>query len=379
MDIVCFSHLRWHFVYQRPQHLLSRFARNSKVFFIKEPVFDAETPHLEITTSKEGVHLLIPHLQTGLREEAVVAALQGLIRTYFCDAYTLKEYLAWFYTPIAIDISDALPPATFTVYDCMDELSAFLNAPASLRVKEASLMRRADLMFTGGHSLYEAKQHLHKHIYPFPSSIDNLHFGKARNVNSAPADQDLIPCPRIGFFGVINERFDIELMREAANRRPDWHFILIGPTVKIDPATLPAAENIHYLGGKTYDELPLYLGTWDVAMIPFALNESTKFISPTKTPEYLAGGVPVVSTPIRDVVRPYGEKGLVQIASNPAEFITGVEKSLEMRKDPGWLKRVDEYVGGLSWDITWQSMQQLIDQQMKNKAMNQSLNEAVYV
>ena len=250
MDIVCFSHLRWNFVYQRPQHLLSRFARDSTVFFIEEPLFDATTPFIDTVISKEGVRVMTLHLQTGLDESGILAAQRELLSEFFSRSYELKDYIAWFYTPLALDISDALPSAALTVYDCMDELSAFKNAPPAITQKESVLMGKADLVFTGGHSLYEAKKHLHKSIHPFPSSIDKAHFGQARNSLPVPPDQQSVPGPRIGFFGVVDERFDIDLIAETARLRTDWHFIIIGPIVKIDPVTLPTLPNIHYIGGK---------------------------------------------------------------------------------------------------------------------------------
>jgi glycosyltransferase involved in cell wall biosynthesis len=242
------------------------------------------------------------------------------------------------------------------IYDCMDELSAFKNAPASLKQNEAELMSRADIVFTGGQSLYEAKKDLHPNIHAFPSSIDKKHFEKARSLDKDPPDQLPIPYPRIGFFGVIDERMDIVLLEEAARKKPNWNFILIGPVVKIDPATLPKYPNIFYLGGKDYNELPSYLAGWDVAMMPFALNESTRFISPTKTPEYLAGGKPVVSTAIRDVVNPYGENGLVYIAQDADDFIRGIESEMNMRDPRVWLKMTDAFLAKNSWDITAEKM-----------------------
>jgi glycosyltransferase involved in cell wall biosynthesis len=177
-----------------------------------------------------------------------------------------------------------------------------------------------------------------------------------------------IPHPRFGFYGVVDERFDIELLREIAALRPEWHWVIIGPVVKIDPATLPQAQNIHYLGGKDYKELPTYLSSWDVATMPFAINESTKYISPTKTPEYLAGGKPVVSTPIRDVIRPYGDQQLVHIASTAPEFVTALEKALQQREDQQWLAQTDAFLANISWDHTWQNMVSLIQIALTEKS-----------
>jgi len=368
MDIVCFSHLRWNFVYQRPQHLFSRFARHFRAFFIEEPIFDSEKPFLDNTLSTEGVWIVVPHLPPGLGDEEINNHQQKLLQDFF-TYFKITKYIFWYYTPMALAISGSFSPL-LVVYDCMDELSAFKNAPAALKQQEAELFALADLVFTGGHSLYEAKKNLHAAIYPFPSSIDYRHFSKARSAMLTPIDQFSIPSPRIGFFGVIDERMDISLLDAIAQQRPDWHFIIIGPVVKIDPATLPGHANIHYLGSKTYEELPVYLAGWDVAMMPFAINESTRYISPTKTPEYLAGGKPVVSTAIHDVMNPYGERGLVYIANSPAEFIEGIEQELNMKDAEVWLKAVDAFLAQNSWDITSEKMMYHMNTKLEAKQYN---------
>jgi UDP-galactopyranose mutase len=246
------------------------------------------------------------------------------------------------------------------VYDCMDELSAFRGAPPALVEREAGLLRRADLVFTGGQSLWEAKRTRHPNVHCFPSGIDAAHFARARGAIAEPADQAAIPGPRIGFFGVLDERLDVALVRELAAARPEWSLVMIGPVVKIAPDELPRAENIHYLGPKGYDELPAYLAGWDVAALFFAMNEATRFISPTKTPEYLAAGKPVVSTPIRDVVHPYGDAGLVRIADGTAAWVESIEAALADAHDGVWLARVDRFLAGISWDRTWGEMDALL-------------------
>jgi len=255
-----------------------------------------------------------------------------------------------------------------SIYDCMDELSAFKGAHSRLADFERELFGRVDLVFTGGQSLYEAKRHAHAAVHSFPSSIDVSHFGKARTITGDPQDQAGIPQPRLGFFGVIDERFDIELLDAVARKRPDWHFVMIGPVVKIHPNTLPKHANIHYLGSKKYEELPSYLAGWDIALLLFARNESTRFISPTKTPEYLAAGKPVISTSIRDVIRPYGELNLVRIADSPTEFIRAAEDLMTKgRNNNEWLSRVDDFLADISWDKTWAQMSDLINQTIDTK------------
>lgn len=360
VDLVCLSHLRWDFVYQRPQHLLSRFAKERRVFFFEEPVTGSGPTRLDVSERDCGVHVVVPHLPADLiGEEAREAALSGLINQLFAEQ-KIDEHLLWYYTPMAVGWTKHLKPAAI-VYDCMDELSAFKGAPPALTEREAELFRRADLVFTGGMSLFEAKRHLHKNIFPFPSSIDAQHFARARALTEDPADQVSIPRPRLGFFGVIDERFDIELLDAVARLRPDWNFVMIGPVVKIDEAELPRRANIHYLGGKSYTELPAYLAGWDVALLPFARNESTRFISPTKTPEYLAAGCAVVSTSIRDVVRPYGELGLVHIADEPEDFVAACEATMNDPDPAARIRSVDTFLSQISWDETWGRMAELIE------------------
>jgi len=270
----------------------------------------------------------------------------------------LTDAVLWYYTPMALPFTNTLA-AQAVVYDCMDELSAFAGAPQRLRDLEEELFGRVDVVFTGGQSLYEAKRTRHANVHAFPSSVDVAHFATARTYTGEPPDHQSIGRPRIGFFGVIDERMDYDLLRGVAAARPSWHLVLVGPTAKIDPATLPRAANIHYLGPKSYAELPQYISCWDVAMLPFARNEATRFISPTKTPEFLAAGVPVVSTPITDVVRPYGEKGLVEIAKTPLEVVRKVEALLERPKE-AWLAKVDRHLAAGSWDKTWAAMHKLM-------------------
>jgi UDP-galactopyranose mutase len=350
------SHLRWRFVFQRPQHLLSRFARTHRVFFFEEPEFDTAVTYLEVTRDETGVFVIVPHLAP--EAEADPDAAQRALIDGLIAAHGLERYVLWYYTPMARHFTSHLTPAAI-VYDCMDELSGFLGAPPGLLDAERALMRDADLVLTGGHSLYEAKRHLHPNIHPIPSSVDVAHFARARQPRVDPADQRSIAGPRIGFFGVLDERFDAPLLAAVAARQPDWQFVLIGPVAKIDPASLPQGANIHYLGAKPYSALPDYLAGWSVALLPFARNASTRFISPTKTPEYLAAGKPVVSTSIRDVVRPYGEAGLARIADTPDAFVDAIAAALE--ESPERLAaRADAFLARTSWDATWEQVSRLM-------------------
>ncbi|HEX8492836.1 MAG TPA: glycosyltransferase family 1 protein [Pyrinomonadaceae bacterium] len=376
-DLVCLSHLRWDFVYQRPQHLLSRSAKQRRTFFIEEPIFDDGPARLDVSTREDGVCVVIPHLPTGeISEVTRDAVLQGLIDSLF-EKHAIKNYVLWYYTPMAMAFTRHLKPLA-VVYDCMDELSAFKGAPPALREREAELFKRADLVFTGGQSLYEAKRHQHSRVYAFPSSIDAAHFAQAREITEDPADQAHIAHPRLGFFGVIDERFDIELLDGVAQAQPDWQLVMIGPVVKIDPNDLPRRANIHYLGGKSYKELPAYLAGWDVALLLFARNESTRYISPTKTPEYLAAGKPVVSTSIRDVVRPYGQQGLVHIADTVTDFVAAIEAAMN-EDEQKRLRQVDAFLAQTSWDRTWANMYELIAGVVSAHRVTQAAEQAASV
>jgi glycosyltransferase involved in cell wall biosynthesis len=363
VDLVCLSHLRWDFVFQRPQHLLTRCSSNHRVFFVEEPKYHSSTEkveYLEVSKRGEKLFVVVPHLNEGLRRSDVNASLQRLLPTLLKN-HSIERYVLWYYTPMAMEFSSGLTPLA-TIYDCMDELSAFKGAPEEMRVLEAELFQDSDLVFTGGQSLYEAKRDKHKSVHLFPSSIDFSHFSRAREITEEPEDQKDIPHPRMGYFGVIDERMDLELLAGIAEMRPDWQLVIIGPVVKIDPSILPKHSNIHYLGGKDYKQLPEYLAGWDIALLPFALNESTRFISPTKTPEYLAAGKPVVSTPIRDVIRPYGELDLVKIAASAEDFVAEIEQLLtnNQGENTDWVRRVDEFLQQNSWDSTWSQMSNLI-------------------
>lgn len=356
--LLCLSHLRWSFVYQRPQHLMTRFARDYNLLFLEEPVVTEQSQAwLEIRPEDGGVQVLVPRLPHDCGGEAATQVQRNLLDGYL-QQLKVEELILWFYTPMALAFASHLQPR-LTVYDCMDELSAFRGAPAALIERERELLLRADLVFTGGYSLYEAKCELHSSAHPFPSSVDVEHFAAARDAQPDPTDQAALGHPRLGFYGVIDERLDLDLIDEVARLRPDWQLVLVGPVVKINPAELPRRDNIHYLGAKSYDELPAYLAGWDVAIMPFAMNESTRFISPTKTPEYLAGGRPVVSTPIIDVVRSYGDSGLVRIATDAAEFVAATEAALRDAEQPEALRaRADSILGDMSWDHTWKQMKE---------------------
>ncbi|MDR6218089.1 glycosyltransferase [Deinococcus soli (ex Cha et al. 2016)] len=360
--LIVLAHLRWNFVFQRPQHLMTRAARTRPVYYVEEPVFGAWDDSLVTRPEPSGVTVCTPHVREGDTPEnsqARTAALLGAL----LDAHEVAEYDLWVYTPLELPVADLLQPRRI-VYDCMDELANFHGASPLLKEREDDLFRRADVVFTGGHRLYERKAQRHPNVHAFPSSVDAAHFRQARSPGGDPPDQRHLPRPRLGYAGVIDERLDLDLLATVAAQRPEWQLILLGPVVKIDPGRVPRAANIHLLGLKAYADLPSYLAHWDVALLPFALNAATEYISPTKTPEYLAAGRAVVSTPIHDVIRPYGEAGAARIAHTPEAFMQACAAALAERGTPAAadrLARADALLARQSWDVTWAGMRAHLD------------------
>jgi UDP-galactopyranose mutase len=354
---------------------MSRFAKQFAVYLIEEPVFHNGADYYAIEKTTENVHVVKPYLNN---DRSNIDARLKYITDTFIEEQQIENFIAWYYSPMYLEFTQHLNPLLI-VYDCMDELSAFKFAPPQLKQAEKNLLHKADIVFTGGNSLYNAKKHLHHNIYAFPSSIDKEHFTQARNAVSEPEDQQTIPHPRLGFYGVLDERFDIDLIKQAADAKPEWHFVFIGPVVKIDENSLPKNSNIHYLGSRHYNELPAYLSGWDIALIPFAINESTKYISPTKTPEYLAAGKPVISTAIEDVVHPYGQQKLVHIIHSADEFIEAATHELNNSSKEKWLEKADAFLAGTSWDVTWQNMYHIIQTSLKTKQTTKHENIKAYV
>lgn len=353
--IICFSHLRWEFVWQRPQQLLSRAARDYNVVFVEEAIRAAvDEPVLKRLSPALSVTVLQLHVPLELPQDQVEGLLRLAIETTL--AHRARPFVLWFYTPMALPLAVNLP-ASFAVYDCMDDLASFRGAAPDMRQREDELLKRVGLVITGGRSLFASRKDRHPHVRLFPSSVDTEHFGAARAAGADPGDQAPIATPRIGYFGVIDERLDMALIEGLATAEPNWHLVMLGPTVKIDPSTMPKRANIHWLGAKPYGQLPDYLRNWSAGFMPFALNEATRYISPTKTPEYLAAGLPLVSTPVPDVVSDYGD--LVRFARDVPSFAATLQSAIgEYRV--GWLAKVDTRLRLQSWDATWADIAALL-------------------
>ena len=369
--LICFSHLRWDFVLQRPQHLMMRFARERQVFFFEEHIStDHHSPYLELHSFEDGrVVAVRPRIPKEMPDGLVQPTLSKLLDHLLLIHGSFSSPLLWFYTPMMFPIAKHIDAAA-VIYDCMDELSNFRFAPPKLLENQRLLLKRADVVFTGGYSIYEAKRDRHSNIYPFPSSVDASHFATARNRLPSPSDQVIVRKPIFGFYGVIDERIDFTLIAALAQVRPQWSFVMVGPIIKVDEDELPKSLNIHYLGRKDCGCLPSYVAGWDVALMPFALNEATRFISPTKTPEYLAAGRPVVSTSITDVIRQYGETPGVLIADGADDFLKACDKALALAANRDrWLPKVDAQLALSSWDATFKGMSAHVSAVMRKSSV----------
>jgi glycosyltransferase involved in cell wall biosynthesis len=358
-SLIVFSHLRWNFVYQRPQHLLSRLGKKWQVVVVEEPMVGCERNELEIFEPCPGVQVWRPHVTGeahGFHDDHL-PALKRLVGEAVRER-RISDYWVWFYTPMALPLATDLRPRG-VVYDCMDELSHFRGAPKQLVQRENALFKIADLVFTGGRSIYNNKRSRHPDVHCFPSSVDAGHFQRTEGEHPLHAD---IPHPRLGYCGVIDERINLDLIDAIAKARPEWNIVMVGPTAKIDPAALPRHDNIHWLGQQSYEDLPRFIKGWDVCLMPFALNEATKYISPTKTLEYMACGRPSVSTSIRDVVEPYGH--VVRIADTAEGFVTDIDMILARspQEQEEHSRELAAIVARTSWDNTANAMAELIEQ-----------------
>jgi glycosyltransferase involved in cell wall biosynthesis len=377
-NLVVFSHLRWSFVHQRPQHLLGRLAGQWRITFIEEPMHTEGPPFVEAVEIAENLTVLIPH--TPLKAPGFHDDQFDVLYPMIDDWLThqgMEQTVVWLSTPMALPLAQALDPLCL-VYDCMDELSAFKDAPRQLWQRESALMRQAALVLCGGPSLYEARRRLNPNAHCMPNSVDAAHFSSQRlDPTGEPARVvHALQCdwsgPKLGFFGVIDERVDIALVAQVADAHPDWQIVMVGPLVKFDPTALPQRLNIHWLGLQPYARLPHFLAAWDVCLIPFALNESTRFISPAETLEFMAGGKPVVSTAINDVMAMYG--AAVEIAHTPASFVRACERLLDPSDTAREVRsgEMTALVAAGSWDrsatkidaLLWEAREAALDARM---------------
>lgn len=374
-DLAVVCHLRWSFVWQRPQQLLSRLARNHRILLVEEPVLvpDGRQPVARLEECHPGVVLLAPQLTAeqcaGVplwlwpAQEAVAEQVKQALR-----ALDFRSRALWLYTPTPEFLVDVVQPSII-VYDVMDELAGFKFAPPELKERERRLLGRSDVVFTGGASLYDAKKRFNSNTHLFASGVDEAHYSQACQPETEPPEwMAALPSPRATYVGVIDERLDYDLIRSAAEARPDVQFVMCGPVVKVDPDSLPQAANVHYAGQQPYEELPRILSGTDVCLMPFAMNEATRYISPTKTLEYMATHRPIVSTPVRDVERFYSD--IVYLADTPASFVAALDSALNEPAQDRARKRAREekILAEQAWDAIADNMETLMQRAWARKS-----------
>ena len=370
--IVVFSHLRWGFVWQRPQQFLSRFAKKHQILFIEEPFFDrplGAEPDVTFHRVMPNVTVVTPHVDSSWnRNPKLPQKLREFTQQAIRHMNQNSEFdrpLLWYYSPMDSSWSLGYIENRGVIYDAMDELSQFSGAPRALIDNEARLMEYADVVFTGGYELSLKKKQRHDNVQFFGCGVEFDHFAQAQDPSTIiPPDIDFMARPILGWFGVVDERVDYNLVGEMARMKPGWSFAMVGPVVKVDPNLLPHFPNLYFLGGRDYSVLPNYCRAFDICMMPFALNAATEYINPTKALEYFATGRPVISTPVKDVVRQHGD--LVEIVKTPAEFVRAAERLLG---DPprDRIERAVEKARRSSWESVVQNMQDLIKEAIGKK------------
>ncbi|HVE49429.1 MAG TPA: glycosyltransferase [Casimicrobiaceae bacterium] len=325
LPIVCHSHLRWDFVWQRPQQVLARLADRHRVAFVEEPITDAAATRLEISEPTCNVVRVVPHVRgPGGDVDAQCSQLRPLLqralREHPLCTGRFGRVIQWFYSPmVAPGFLGSFDTAT-VVYDCMDELSKFRFAPKDLEQREVTLLSAADIVFAGGHRLSTRKSRQHPNVHFYGCGVDVDHYARSRDAATAlPADVAALPHPMLGYFGVVDERLDYSLIDELARAFAHGSIVIVGPLAKVDRENLPTHRNLHWLGQRTYQELPAYVKAFDACLMPFALNDATEYINPTKALEYMAAGKPVISTAVPDVIRNFAP--VAQVARSHAEFI----------------------------------------------------------
>lgn len=366
-DLLVFSHLRWDFLVKRPQHLMSRYAQYRRVFYFEEPVFGmTELPRLHLKETTENVLIVIPYLPTNIEPTKIKNALIDLVDELIYEE-ELIDYSVFYYNPMAFEFTNHLEPKVF-IYDCIEDFSTKMTTdPAELIRVETEMMKKIDLMFISGHSLYESKKQFHHNIHPIPNAFDYAHFSQSRAKLVEPDDQINIPKQRIGYYGALDETFDFSLLDEISSLNPQYQFVIIGPAVNTNPRMYPRRANIYYLGKKDYHALPLYLSGWECTIMPLKINERTKLISPSKMYEFLASGKPLISTPISEIIHQAGMKNIVEVVQTGIDFCKAIERAMQLKKDPAWLDQVDHFLRERSWDINFNKMIQLERQTIKKQ------------
>lgn len=373
--IVVHSHLTWDWVWQRPQQFLSRFSARHPILFVEGPVPTPGLPNgkgtVEVREVEEFPNILILRSRVPAerwgdgawvdkeRRRLVQEVLSGPLGLGFTDL------VQWFYDPMAVTAFAGHMGERAIVFDCMDQLSQFRGAPKELLRRERELLSIADVVFAGGPKIGKDKIKYNANTHTFGCGVDVAHFGKAREAaTEIPADIADLPGPVFGFFGCVDERIDYDLLAKLADANPTGSVVVIGPPIKVDPATFPQRPNLHWLGGRDYQQLPAYVKGFDVCMMPFALNEATEFINPTKALEYMATARPVVSTAVEDVVLQFSD--VAKVARSHEEFIAFCRQAAT-NPDQVAIEQGLAMAGRNSWESIVARMEELIEEALETE------------
>ena len=332
-SIVVHSHLKWDWVWQRPQQFLSRLSDKHRVLFVEAPdVYDgAHVTRVDLreVTDFPNINVLQIKIPAKRRSDTTWIdqerrrVVQSLLSGPLGQSFT--SIVQWFYDPMAVTAFAGQLDEQLIVYDCMDELSLFRGAPPELVRRERELLALADVVFAGGPKIWSAKRELNPNCFCYGCGVDAKHFGEACDPQlRVPHDMADLPRPVFGYIGVVDERIDYELLARLADST-QGSVVMVGPWTKVDPASFPRRDNFHWLGSRDYSELPGYAKGFDVCIMPFAMNEATRFINPTKALEYMATGRPIVSTPVEDVVAQFSD--VITIANDATTFANACERA----------------------------------------------------
>lgn len=375
--LIVHCHLRWDFVWQRPQQIFSRLAESHPVLFIEDPVIADGEARLDITGPHPNVARLVPVLPPSCAHsvdaqcDATLPLIRQALRDHPLLAGRFEDAVQWFYSPMTAPCFLGRFGGQGVVYDCMDELANFRFAPPDITERERFVLSKADVVFTGGHQLFESKSKHHHNVHFYGCGVDVDHYGTARlDETQVPASVALLPRPVFGYFGVIDERLDYGLLTTLAECFPEASIVMAGPFAKVERTELPDRPNIHWLGQQSYSDLPALVKGFDVCLMPFALNEATKYINPTKTLEYMAAGKPIVSTAIADVVRNFTP--IVEVAHSRDGFLEAVERAWR-EPDPALIEHGVARAADASWDAIVGAMRHHIQEAVFDEARAQTL------
>jgi glycosyltransferase involved in cell wall biosynthesis len=371
-SIVVHSHLKWDWVWQRPQQFLSRLSRKHRVLFVEAPdVYDAaHVTRVDLREVTDFPNINVLQLKIPAKRENDIRwidkerrrVVQSLLSGPLGQSF--PSIVQWFYDPMAVTALAGQLDEQLIVYDCMDELSLFRGAPPELVRRERELLAVADVVFAGGPKIWRAKRELNRNCFCYGCGVDARHFGEACDPElRVPHDMAGLSRPVFGYIGVVDERIDYELLTRLADST-EGSVVMVGPWTKVDPASFPHRDNLQWLGGRDYSDLPRYAKGFDVCVMPFAINEATRFINPTKALEYMATGRPIVSTPVEDVVSQFSD--VITIAKDATAFANACARAA-VQPDSRQIERGLALAQQNSWESIVARLEQHIEEALGSR------------